>query len=237
MKNFLLNIWNNKFLRFVIIAMALLVLIALVITVAIRPRDNYQLSADEKRLQSDIQHSIDRSDARISEVMVQDGNWSLVRINSTDDRGNFTMVIMDGDQLALGPASDFPIEGLVEQSIPDAIINYLYPERPQWVYFGDDFNAYFPYSQGQVKFVITAFAQQQSIDLNRVIMLDDGNVTQHVDDPRGVNRTETTEFKFTINHDSAAYTFRSIYTANNSAVIYSILDSDGKVLYSQQTSA
>lgn len=230
------ELWNNKFIRIVIIVMVIITAVSIVLTIILQPSDNYSLSSEEKKLQSDIQSSMDRSDARIAEVMVQYGDWSLVKINSTEDRGNYTMVIMNGDQLAMGPSSNFNLGSLVDGSVPDSIIDYLYPEKPQWANFSNNFNEYFPYTQGQVKFVITAFAQQNNIDLNRVVMQNYGEITQKVNNPHDNNRTETREFKFTINHDETEYTFRDFYQNVNSTNTYSVLDSNGNVLYSQVVS-
>lgn len=228
--------WNNKFIRIAIIVMIAITAMAIVLSIALQPGDNYNLSGEEKELQSDIQSSMDRSDARIAEVMVQDGDWSLVKINSTKDRGNYTMVIMNGDKLAMGPSSNFNLGSLVDGAIPDSIIDYLYPEKPQWANFGNDFNSYFPYTRDQVKFVITSFAQQNNIELNRVTIQNYGEITQSIADPYGENRTETREFKFTVNHDAAEYTFRDFYQNVNSTNTYSVLDSNGNVLYSQVVS-
>lgn len=228
--------WNNKFIRITIIVMIAITAMAIVLSIALQPGDNYNLSGEEKELQSDIQSSMDRSDARIAEVMVQDGDWSLVKINSAKDRGNYTMVIMNGDKLAMGPSSNFNLGSLVDGAIPDSIIDYLYPEKPQWANFGNDFNSYFPYTRDQVKFVITSFAQQNNIELDRVTMQNYGEITQNIADPHGENRTETREFKFTINDDPTVYTFRDFYENINSNDTYSIIDGNNNVLYSQVVS-
>lgn len=230
------EIWDNKFARIAIIVMLVIVFLAVILSIVLQPGDNYPLNSDERKLQSDIQSSMDRDDARIAEVMVQDGDWSLVKINSAADRGNYTMVIMNGDQLAMGPSSNFNLGSLIEESIPDSIIDYLYPEKPQWANFNDDFNSYFPYAQNQVKFVITAFAQQNNIELNRVTIQNYGEITQNISNPYEENRTETREFKFTINNSPTVYTFRDFYENMNSADTYSILDANGNILYSQVVS-
>ena len=231
---FLKNVWNNVIARFAIIVMLAIIILTIVTSMMIQPGDNYKLTADEKKLQKDIQKSTDRSDARIAEVMVQDGDWTLAKINSTEQPGNYAMVIMKNDQLIAGPASNFSLGYLVDTNIPDKIIDNLYPEKPQWANFSDNFDSYFPYSQDQVKFVINAAAQQLSIQLKRVNIINGGEINRSVENPRENNRTETTEFKFVINSNTdTVYTFRSIYHASTMTIDYLVLDNSGSIVYSQ----
>ena len=230
-KRTLSNIWSNKLAKIIVIIMIVITAFAIAISIAIQPGDNYKLSPEEKQLQSNIQTTTKRKDARLYEVMLQSGSWTLAKINSTDDKSNLAMVIMNDDKLTLGPSSDFPIEELVDASVPDSIINYLYPQKPHWVYFGLDFRDYFPYYSDQVKFIITAFAQQEGIDLSRITMQDKGGVSSSSSD--GV---EVKEFKFTFNNDSTVYTFRGVYSESTLSDTCSILNESGNILYSQTLS-
>lgn len=225
---------DNPVITVLILTVVVIAIVSLIITFVTRPQNNVQLSPEEKKLQSAIQRGTKRSDLYLSKVLVDNNGWTLNQINILNNNDNPAMVIMNGETIIMGPGSDFPIETLVNNDIPNAIIDYLYPQKPQWVYFTSNFNSYFPYTQDQVKYAINAFAQNQSIQLNRVIMQDGGNVTQHVDNPHNNNRTELTEFKFTINQDDTVYTFHSLYSANNtSSVTYYITDQNNNTLYSQ----
>ena len=201
------NILSNKLARIIIIAMIAIIGLAIVASIAIQPGDNYKLSPEEKQLQNDIQATTERKDARLYEVMLQSGSWTLAKVNSTDDRTNYAMVIMNGDKLTLGPSSRFTLEELVDASIPDSIIDYLYPQKP------------------------TAFAQQEGIDLSRITMQDKGGVSSSSSD--GV---EVKEFKFTFNNDSTVYTFRDVYSESTLSDACSILNESGNILYSQTLS-
>lgn len=225
------NILSNKLARIIIIAMIAIIGLAIVASIAIQPGDNYKLSPEEKQLQSNIQTTTKRKDARLYEVMLQSGSWTLAKVNSTDDKTNYAMVIMNGDKLALGPSSRFTLEELVDASIPDSIIDYLYPQKPHWVYFGLDFRDYFPYYSDQIKFIITAFAQQEGINLSRITMQDKGGVSSSSGD--GV---EVKEFKFTFNDDGTVYTFRDVYSESTLSDTCSILSESGSILYSQTLS-
>ena len=230
-KRTLSNIWSNKLAKIIVIIMIVITAFAIAISVAIQPGDNYKLSPEEKQLQNNIQATTERKDARLYEVMLQSGSWTLAKINSTDDKSNLAMVIMNDDKLTLGPSSDFPIEELVDASVPDPIIDYLYPQKPHWVYFGLDFRDYFPYYSDQIKFIITAFAQQEGINLSRITMQDKGGVSSSSSD--GV---EVKEFKFTFNDDGTVYTFRDVYSESTLSDICSILSESGNILYSQTLS-
>lgn len=230
-KRTLSNIWSNKLAKIIVIIMIVITVFAIAISIAIQPGDNYKLSPEEKQLQSNIQTTTKRKDARLYEVMLQSGSWTLAKINSTDDKSNLAMVIMNDDKLTLGPSSDFPIEELVDASVPGPIIDYLYPQKPHWVYFGLDFRDYFPYYSDQIKFIITAFAQQEGISLSRITMQDKGGVSSSSSD--GV---EVKEFKFTFNDDRTVYTFRDVYSESTLSDTCSILSESGNILYSQTLS-
>ena len=230
-KRTLSNIWSNKLAKIIVIIMIIITAFAIAISIAIQPGDNYKLSPEEKQLQSNIQTTTKRKDARLYEVMLQSGSWTLAKINSTDDKSNLAMVIMNDDKLTLGPSSNFPIEELVDASVPDPIIDYLYPQKPHWVYFGLDFRDYFPYYSDQIKFIITAFAQQEGINLSRITMQDKGGVSSSSSD--GV---EVKEFKFTFNDDGTVYTFRDVYSESTLSDTCSILSESGSILYSQTLS-
>lgn len=225
------NILSNKLARIIIIAMTAIIGFAIVASIAIQPGDNYKLSPEEKQLQNDIQVTTEREDARLYEVMLQSGSWTLAKVNSTDDKTNYAMVIMNGDKLALGPSSRFTLEELVDASIPDSIIDYLYPQKPHWVYFELNFRDYFPYYSDQIKFIITAFAQQEGINLSRITMQDKGKINSSSSDG-----TEIKEFKFTFNNDSTVYTFRDVYSESTLSDTCSILSESGSILYSQTLS-
>lgn len=230
-KRTLSNIWSNKLAKIIVIIMIVITVFAIAISIAIQPGDNYKLSPEEKQLQSNIQTTTKRKDARLYEVMLQSGSWTLAKINSTDDKSNLAMVIMNDDKLALGPSSDFPIEELVDASVPDPIIGYLYPQKPHWVYFELNFRDYFPYYSDQIKFIITAFAQQEGINLSRITMQDKGKINSS-----SSNGTEIKEFKFTFNNDNAVYTFRDVYSESSTSNTCTILDQSGNTLYSQTLS-
>lgn len=227
---------KNPFVTILVVSMVIITIISLTITLIVRPHNKVSLTAEESKLQSAIQDKTGQTDLFLSKVIINDNNWTLSEVNIDNNMDNIAFTIMDGDNVVIGPGTGFSIESLVDAKIPDKIVDYFYPEKPQWVYFTDDFNSYFPYSQGQVKFIITAFAQQNNIDLNRVVMKNYGKVTQRVDNPYDDNRTETREFKFTINNDPAEYTFRDFYQNTNSTNTYSILDANSDTLYSQVVS-
>lgn len=230
-KRTLSNIWSNKLVKIIVIIMIVITAFAIAISIAIQPGDNYKLSPEEKQLQNNIQATTERNDARLYEVMLQSGSWTLAKVNSIDGKTNYAMVIMNDDKLALGPSSDFPIEELVDASVPDPIIDYLYPQKPHWVYFELNFRDYFPYYSDQIKFIITAFAQQEGINLSRITMQDKGKINSSSSDG-----TEIKEFKFTFNNDNTVYTFRDVYSESSTSNTCTILDQSGNTLYSQTLS-
>ena len=228
------GVWDNKFVRIVIIVMITITIIAIILSIILRPGDNYNLSSEEKRLQSNIQSSIERDDARIAEVMVQDGDWSLAKINSTEDRGNYTMVIMQGEQLVLGPSSNFSIDTLANNGIPNSIIDYLYPDKPHWIGFYDAFQNQLKDSKSTIKAVIEAYAYVNNIQLDKVTMA--STVTKQTVNPNSESMTGIVEFKFTINDQPEQYTYRSSYLVDTAKYTNQVIDKNNNVVYTSTIS-
>lgn len=228
------GVWDNKFVRIVIIVMITITIIAIILSIILRPGDNYNLSSEEKKLQSDIQSSIERDDARIAEVMVQDGDWSLAKINSTEDRGNYTMVIMQGEQLVLGPSSNFSIDTLANNGIPNSIIDYLYPDKPHWIGFYDAFQNQLKDSKSTIKAVIEAYAYVNNIQLDKVTMA--STVTKQTVNPNSESMTGIVEFKFTINDQPEQYTYRSSYLVDTAKYTNQVIDKNNNVVYTSTIS-
>lgn len=228
------GVWDNKFVRIVIIVMITITIIAIILSIILRPGDNYNLSSEEKKLQSDIQSSIERDDARIAEVMVQDGDWSLAKINSTEDRGNYTMVIMQGEQLVLGPSSNFSIDTLANNGIPNSIIDYLYPDKPHWIGFYDAFQNQLKDSKSTIKAVIEAYAYVNNIQLDKVTMA--STVTKQTVNPNSEGMAGIVEFKFTINDQPEQYTYRSSYLVDTAKYTNQVIDKNNNVVYTSTIS-
>ena len=228
------GVWDNKFVRIVIIVMITITIIAIILSIILRPGDNYNLSSEEKKLQSNIQSSIERDDARIAEVMVQDGDWSLAKINSTEDRGNYTMVIMQGEQLVLGPSSNFSIDTLANNGIPNSIIDYLYPDKPHWIGFYDAFQNQLKDSKSTIKAVIEAYAYVNNIQLDNVTMA--STVTKQTVNPNSEGMAGIVEFKFTINDQPEQYTYRSSYLVDTAKYTNQVIDKNNNVVYTSTIS-
>lgn len=228
------DIWSNKFIRVVIIIMLAIIVLTVVLSLILQPADNYSLSSEEKKLQSNIQSSIERDDARIAEVMVQDGDWLLAKINSTEDRGNYTMVIMQGERLILGPSSNFSIDTLANNGIPNSIIDYLYPDKPHWIGFYDAFQNQLKDSKSTIKAVIEAYAYVNNIQLDKVTMA--STVTKQTVNPNSESMAGIVEFKFTINGQPEQYTYRSSYLVDTAKYTNQVIDKNNNVVYTSTIS-
>lgn len=233
-KQVIKGVWDNKLVRIAIIVMIAITVIAIILSVILRPGDNYNLNSEEKKLQSDIQSSMERADARIAEVMVQDGDWSLAKINSTEDRGNYTMVIMQGERLVLGPSSNFSIDTLANNGIPNSIIDYLYPDKPHWIGFYDAFQNQLKDSKSTIKAVIEAYAYVNNIQLDKVTMA--STVTKQTVNPNSENMAGIVEFRFTINNQPEQYTYRSSYLVDTAKYTNQVIDQNNNVVYTSTIS-
>jgi hypothetical protein len=85
-----------------------------------------------QRFRDVISDSISRTDFNIKDVIIEDSDWYLVGIESTnrDDKGNFAYMILRKDsgnlKTVLGPGSAFSIDSLNAIGAPESIMKYLY---------------------------------------------------------------------------------------------------------------
>ena len=155
------------------------------------PQNNHHLDDSEKQLQSDIQKASDNDALKLNNVLVKtDDGWSLTQVNIDNNRSNYAMVIMHNDQLVLGPGSNFDIDQLADNNVPDQIIDYLFPDKPHWINFSEAFDTSLRHSRAEIRGFIQAYAYINRIDLNRVTMTGD-IVRDTTQDPSGDNRSET----------------------------------------------
>ena len=229
---------NNKPLFTTIIVLAIFTIALIIIAVvAYDPQNNHHLDDSEKQLQSDIQKASDNDTLKLNNVLVKtDDGWSLTQVNIDNNRSNYAMVIMHNDQLVLGPGSNFDIDQLADNNVPDQIIDYLFPDKPHWINFSEAFDTSLRHSRAEIRGFIQAYAYINKIDLNRVTMTGD-IVRDTTQDPSGDNRSETLQFNFTINNDNKQFTFKSIYSVDQAKYTYQIIDSNGNIVYTSELKA
>lgn len=223
------ELWSNKLVRIVAIAMLAIIIISIILAIALPSNHGQRLSKADRQLQTNIQQVTNNDQARIVQVLKQDGDWSLVKLNLADDPGNYAMVIMKGDQLVLGPASDFTIDVLANNNIPDSIIDYLYPDKPHWIGFAEAFQTSLQASQATIKGVIEAYAYTKNIQLNKVTMTSD--VSKQTINPHDENMAGILKFNFRINDNDTEYTYQSTYRVKTQEYTNQVLDQNGTVLY------
>ena len=192
--------------------------------------DNHTLNNIEAATQKVIQDKTDNSDIKLLKILVEsDDGWKLSQVNLRSDRNNRALVITHNDNIVIGPTTNPSVDDLVNNSVPDSIVNYLYPDKPYWINFTDAFNSSLKDSSAEVKGVIQAYAYINNIVLDKVTLVSD--ITRDVENPREENRTETLQFDFTINDNPEQYTFKSIYAFINDKYTYQVINSQGQIVY------
>ncbi len=230
---------NNKAAFIAILAAVAFVIIIIILSfVTHQSDDNHRLSSEEKSTQTNIQTDLDDSTVRLVKIdvntTIDSESWQLVTINSVDDAGNYAAVILKDGKVALGPGSNFPIDELYNSSIPNKIIDYLYPDKPHWVNFDSVFQNELKNNQTSIKAVIEAYAYVSNIQLDKVTRVSD--VTKQTLNPNSENMTGVVEFKFTINDNVDQYTYRSSYLVDTAQYTNQVLDSGGNVVYTSTIS-
>lgn len=224
---------SNKPVQIALLILLGFIVLAIILTIITVPADNKKLSSNEKKIQREMQSGAKDNKVRYTKTLVSDGDYKLVEGNLTDQRDNYSTFIFKGDNVVLGPSTSFTLVQLVENNIPDKIIDYLYPNQLQWVFLDDKFYSYFPYDAATVKYMIQRFGNERTNSQFKRAIVKKGSIKYDVTNARDTNRTESTTFTFTINSDQTEYIFTRHYRANQDTNSYQILDKDGNVLSDQ----
>lgn len=231
--------WNNKAVRISLIGLLSLVIIAALLATMtsvqnkVSVKDNHPLSSSEKATQNAIQKKVAKTSTSnadtilLNKVLKTDGQWQLVQVNHANDRYNYAYVILSSNEVKIGPATDITLEEMIKIGVPDSIIDYLYPDKPQWI--GFDVSA-FDQNREYTESIIKAWALKQNITLERVTRT--GDITHSVINARELDEAEQVKFSFFINKDAkTAYSFISTYTLQTGTYVYSITNANGAELF------
>lgn len=222
----------------IVIAGAFLVIIITMIVIMVSTggqRNNSGLSASDRKLQSDIRRETKRNDVMLVEVVMQDGNWKLAKINQDKNRDNYAYVIMKNSVIVLGPGSNFDIETLVDSDVPGKIISYFY-SKPYWVNFTNEFaTSLSGINYDYIRGVIQVFAANNKIQLDKVTRTSD--ISRSVANEGTDNESATLQFNFKMNDDIKNYVFKSIFYVLSNRYTYQVTDEAGTVLYSTDANA
>ena len=221
-----------KVIIVIIVIMAIISVVSIALAIIMYDSgDNHTLNSIEAATQKVIQDKADNSDIKLLKILVEsDDGWKLSQVNLRSDRNNRALVITHNDNIVIGPTTNPSVDDLVNNSVPDSIVNYLYPDKPYWINFTDAFNSSLKDSSAEVKGVIQAYAYVNHMTLDKVTLVSD--ITRNVENPREENRAETLQFNFTINDNPEQYTFKSIYAFIDGKYTYQVINSQGQVVYS-----
>lgn len=221
-----------KVIIVIIVIMAIISVVSIALAIIMYDSgDNHTLNSIEAATQKVIQDKADNSDIKLLKILVEgDDGWKLSQVNLRSDRNNRALVITHNDNIVIGPTTNPSVDDLVNNAVPDSIVNYLYPDKPYWINFTDTFNSSLKDSSAEVKGVIQAYAYVNHTALDKVTLVSD--ITRNVENPREENRAETLQFNFTINDNPEQYTFKSIYAFIDGKYTYQVINSQGQVVYS-----
>lgn len=221
-----------KVIIVIIVIMAIISVVSIALTIIMYDSgDNHTLNNIEAATQKVIQDKADNSDIKLLKILVEsDDGWKLSQVNLRSDRNNRALVITHNDNIVIGPTTNPSVDDLVDSSVPDSIIDYIYPDKPHWIKFADAFSSSLKDSSAEVKGVIQAYAYVNHMTLDKVTLVSD--ITRNVENPREENRAETLQFNFTINDNPEQYTFKSIYAFIDGKYTYQVINSQGQVVYS-----
>jgi hypothetical protein len=156
----------------------------------------------ESNIKQTIANEIERSDFKVDEIVIKDGDWALAKISSTNrsDSNNSSFNILRNEsgtyRLILGPGTDFDIDSLIDNEVPESIIKYFHGDEPLFIHFsGDSPLSGCSTSLAQTaQAAITLYSRAKNIDLKRVV-LDSDSWQSDI----GSNRPHTMSTSLTFN--------------------------------------
>ena len=172
-------------------------------------------------------------DFTVSKPLVTDGEWKLYWIDPvTKGACESAPAVMKGDRMVIGPGTDVPLDDFYRAGVPDKIVRYIFKDDVLWYGFETYGREHGRYSLNYIKPAIQAMAMKLNIRLDRV-SLDLNSIKDDANDPKGVNRTEISQFNFTINNNKTKYilTVTNFTTINKLTI--NIDDENGQTLFNK----
>jgi hypothetical protein len=171
MKNNIINQLDlsKKKLFIIMGCFVFVIIVATTITVSLSP---------ESKIKQTIAEEIKQNDFKVDEIIIRDGDWALAKISSTNrnDSNNPSFSILYNEtgtyRLVLGPGTDFDIDSLIDNKVPESIIQYFFGDEPLFIHFGGD-SPLSNYSTSLVRAAqaaITLYSRAENITLKRAVL-------------------------------------------------------------------
>jgi hypothetical protein len=176
-------------------------------------------------------------DFTVSKPLATDGEWKLYWIDPvTKGACESAPAVMKGDQMVIGPGTDVPLDDFYKAGVPDKIVRYIFKDDVLWYGFETYGREHGRYSLNYIKPAIQAMAMKLNIRLDRV-SLDLNSIKDDANDPKGVNRTEISQFNFTINNNKTKYTLTATNFTTINKLTINIDDENGQTLFNKTFNA
>ena len=176
-------------------------------------------------------------DFTVSKPLATDGEWKLYWIDPvTKGACASAPAVMKGDQMVIGPGTDVPLDDFYKAGVPDKIVRYIFKDDVLWYGFETYGREHGRYSLNYIKPAIQAMAMKLNIRLDRV-PLDLNSIKDDANDPKGVNRTEISQFNFTINNNKTKYTLTATNFTTINKLTINIDDENGQTLFNKTFNA
>ncbi len=176
-------------------------------------------------------------DFTVSKPLVTDGEWKLYWIDPVAKGAcESAPAVMKGDRMVIGPGTDVPLDDFYKAGVPDKIVRYIFKDDVLWYGFETYGREHGRYSLNYIKPAIQAMAMKLNIRLDRV-SLDLNSIKDDANDPKGVNRTEISQFNFTINNNKTKYTLTATNFTTINKLTINIDDENGQTLFNKTFNA
>ena len=176
-------------------------------------------------------------DFTVSKPLVTDGEWKLYWIDPVVKGAcESAPAVMKGDRMVIGPGTDVPLDDFYKAGVPDKIVRYIFKDDVLWYGFETYGREHGRYSLNYIKSAIQAMAMKLNIRLDRV-SLDLNSIKDDANDPKGVNRTEISQFNFTINNNKTKYTLTATNFTTINKLTFNIDDENGQTLFNKTFNA
>jgi uncharacterized protein YpmB len=216
----------------ILVAIFIVVVVVLIVTIVLFISES---NKPKVKIKSAISEKIDRTDFDVNDIAVEDGNWLLVKISSTNrnDRGNnaFSILKKEGGvyNVVLGPGTGFTGDDIVNVGAPKSIVKYLLGNGPHFTGFNRlRANASRSNCVDVVSQLAIAYAERKQTDVFIFKMLPDSYRKEPL-----TNRPKFNDMVdyFDITLDDKETIHIKIITPYDGAIVYELYDENNKLIF------
>jgi len=220
--------FQNK--RLVIVVVGFLIVMAVAIVLAVLPSS----SAPKSEIKQAIADQTRRSDFDVNDVVMTDGDWSLVKITFTGaDNASYNILrtVNGKPQVVLVLGSGSPsVESLVAAGVPDAMIRFLLGDGPHFANFSFLNSVVGVAGTSTVQQLVTSYASLKRLGVFIYNLKVDSYHPEIATSGNRISGITTASFDVSLDQKYTVH-IRAIFSGDSGATTYELYDQDNQRIF------